>query len=324
MMTRQQIAEELLKNNKYIILTHKNPDGDTVGSALSLAESLKLSGRKAFVFGSRPIPKSFDFLSGFDEIMNTEETEVRCYIGEGYTPIFVDFAHFERSGLDSFPDNAKVIVIDHHRINANPNYSAVIEPETASASELVYQILKLAKLPITVSTGNAVMTGLLTDSGSFHYPNVTKETFEIAYELVELGVDISYVSEMVYERATIANRKLLGVALSRMKVSENGMFVSTRIENVDIVKMGANKTDLDFIIDEVRKLAGMEVYILGKEYQPGEFRISMRGRGKIALNEFAKKFGGGGHINAAGLTLEGTWEEIEKTLIGELTKELQK
>ncbi|MEZ4812303.1 MAG: bifunctional oligoribonuclease/PAP phosphatase NrnA [Caldisericia bacterium] len=323
MMTRLQIANELKNNNKYIILTHENPDGDTIGSALSLAESLKLSGREAFVFGLRPIPKSFDFLSGFDEIMNTEETEVRCYIGEGYTPIFVDFAHFERSGLDSFPDGAKIIAIDHHQVKIDPNHYAVIEPETASASELVYQILKLAKLPITASIGNAVMTGILTDSGSFHYPNVTKETFEIAYELVELGVDISYVSEMIYERASIANRRLLGIALSRMKVSENGKFVTTRIEHTDIEKTGANRTDLDFIIDEVRKLSGMEVYILGKEYKPGEFRISLRGRGKISLNKFAKKFGGGGHINAAGLTLHGTWEEIEQTLIDGLTKELQ-
>ena len=322
-MTRTQVANELRNNSKFLILTHVNPDGDTIGSALALSSSLKLAGKETIVCGIKPIPHVFDFLPKFSEIINTTDEFVNSKIKEEFTIIFVDFNHLSRAGLSSIPDSSNVIIIDHHPGETYPTNKSIIETETASNAEIIYHILKVGNFPITVGIGNAIMAGILTDTGSFHYPNVTNETMKTTTELIELGVNISYVSEMVYERATLANRKLLGVAMSRLKLSKDKIFSNTYILHQDIIKHNAKKNDLDFIIDEVRKLAGIEVYIFGKEYTPGEFRVSMRGRGKIDIRKVANSFDGGGHRNAAGFTFKGSWDDIIKLVEDKLMIELQ-
>lgn len=310
LMTRAEIASKLKKLNKCLILTHVNPDGDTIGSALALSDTLRKMGKAVSVYASNPVPRAFDFLDGFSEIRSVDENEVSKAVNDGYSIIFVDFAEPNRAGLTQIREDADVIVIDHHPTTPNPNYSTIIETEISSTAELIYNIIITGNMPLGIQAGNAIMAGILTDTGSFHYTNVTFQTLKVASELLEMGVSISYVSEMIYERATLANRKLLGIAMNRLTKSIDLPIAHTFISNSDIETHTASKPDLDFIIDEVRKLSSCQLYILGKEYSKGEYRISMRGRGDIDLNAIAKTFGGGGHRNASGMTLKGTWEEV--------------
>jgi len=310
LMTRNEISKKLRVQNEFLILTHINPDGDTIGSALALYSSLTGMGKSVSVYANKPVPQIFDFLDGFEDIKSVNEFDNSKITREGCSVVLVDFAEPERGGIKELSQDEDVIVIDHHPITPNPNYSSIIETDISSAAELVYNIIKSGDMPMNRAIGNAIMTGIITDTGSFHYPNTAPQTLKVSSELLDIGVNISYVSEMIYERSTLANRKLLGLAMERLTKDNQSKISHTYISNSDIKRFNANKPDLDFIIDEARKLAGCKLYILGKEYEQGQFRISMRSRGNINVKSIAQTFGGGGHKNAAGMTIKGSWTDV--------------
>jgi bifunctional oligoribonuclease and PAP phosphatase NrnA len=321
LMTRNEIAKKLRVQNEFLILTHINPDGDTIGSALALYSSLTGMGKCVSVYANKPVPQIFDFLDGFEDIKSVSEFDNSKVTREGCSVVLVDFAEPERGGIKEMSQNEDVIVIDHHPITPNLNYSSIIETDISSAAELVYNIIKSGDMPMNRAIGNAIMTGIITDTGSFRYPNTTSQTLKVTSKLLDIGVNISYVSEMIYERSTLANRKLLGLAMERLTKDNQSKISHTYISNSDIKRFNANKPDLDFIIDEARKLAGCKLYILGKEYEQGQFRISMRSRENVNVKSIAQTFGGGGHKNAAGMTIKGSWTDVLERVLRKVRME---
>jgi phosphoesterase RecJ-like protein len=138
---------------------------------------------------------------------------------------------------------------------------------------------------------------------------------DVVGELIKKGLDISKTSALIYERMTFANRKLLGRAMDRLFAGIDGKLAISAITWNDLTEFEGEHRDTDFIVDEVRKLGGPEVYILAKEFRPDQFRISMRGRGRIDLNKIAQGFGGGGHHDAAGFTVTGDWLYVRGALL---------
>lgn len=308
--TREELAKDLAKITDCLVLTHVNPDGDTIGSALSIWNSFKLAGKncKVFSYGS-DLPQQYDFLSGFSEIINFySDKQVLTHIKEGTAIILVDCASYDRAGISTPPGDTKTLVIDHHLNGTNAEFISVIEPSISSAAELTYEILKLAGLPVDESVASSALVGIMTDTGLFKYPNTKPETMHTVMELMQKGAVISDVASKVYERMSFENRYLTGVALQRIKLEFGGKIAISVINSLDLEKTDARKSDLDFIIDEIKKLGGVEVYVLMKEYTPGTFRLSIRGRGKVNLERIASKFGGGGHHDAAGFDIEGDYE----------------
>jgi len=314
--SRKKLAETLAKTRDCLVLTHVNPDGDTIGSALEIWNSFRLYGRtcKVFSFGA-DFPQQYDFLSGFSEVINfyTDE-QVFSHIEDETTIVLVDCASYDRAGIIKPPQDVKTLVIDHHLMSPDDSFISVVEPGISSAAELTYELLKSANLPIDESVASCALVGIMTDTGLFKYPNTKPETMHTVIELMQRGAVISDVASKVYERMSFANRYLTGVALQRIKLELNGKLVISVINSMDIEKMEARKSDLDFIIDEIKKLGEVEVCILMKEYTPGTFRLSIRGRGKVNLEQIARRFGGGGH-DAAGFDIDGDYESAYNRIV---------
>lgn len=309
------IAAELKKTKKVIILTHENPDGDAIGSALALSKAMQANGSKVVVFSPDNPPSSFDFLDGFNDIKIASDPEVIELVRKGYRIIVVDGSSPNRCGISNFPPGSDPIVIDHHPTIEDYGQMVFVDTTKSSTAENIFHILNTAGMQIGLTISECLFTGIITDTGSFKYPNATSETFEITAQLLKSGMSTAKVSSMIYERMSYANRKLLGRAMERLSVSFGGKFAITAVTWKDMNEFEAELRDTDFIIDEIRKLGGCEIYVFAKEYRPDQFRISMRGRGMFDLSQLALKYGGGGHHDAAGFNATGDWLFVRANLL---------
>jgi phosphoesterase RecJ-like protein len=307
---------ELKQTKKALILTHENPDGDTLGSACALYEAITESGGEAQVCTTDQPQDYYDFLPGFDKIIQVNDQIAAQHVSNGFRLIIVDATSPERVGLTSLPVEAKTLVIDHHPAGSNDYLvQACIEPHASSTAELLYHLLTASGFAMTENVMSGIFAGIVTDTGNFKYPNVTADTMKVVGKLIDNGLNISKYSSLIYERMPLSNRKLLGKSMERLNVSLNGKLAISAITWDDMIEFEAKHKDTDFIIDELRKLNGPEVYILGKEFKPSQFRISMRGRGRIDLNKVANRFGGGGHHDASGFTTTGDWLFVKNALL---------
>lgn len=309
------MSQELRQTKKALILTHENPDGDTLGSACALYAAITESGGQAQVCTTDTPQDYYDFLAGFDKILLSSDLVASEYASKGYCIIIVDATAPERVGLTLLPKDAKTLVIDHHPVRNDYPVKACIEPHASSTAELLYHLLTSAGFAMTENVMSGIFAGIVTDTGNFKYPNVTADTMKIVGKLIDNGLDISRYSSLIYERMPFSNRKLLGKTMERLTVSLEGKLAVSAITWDDLLEFEAKHRDTDFLIDELRKLNGPEVYILGKEFKPSQFRISMRGRGRIDLNKVADRFGGGGHHDAAGFTTTGDWIYVKNDLL---------
>lgn len=314
-INRIQAATELKKTKKALILTHENPDGDTLGSASAISCAISAEGGQVVISATDNPQDFYDFLPGFKDIRQTTQELVETLVSEGYRLIIVDAPSPERVGLKKVPENSDILVIDHHPSREDFEAKAIVEQHASSTSELVYHLLKEAKFKITDDIMAGIFTGIVTDTGNFKYPNVTADTMKVVGEMINGGIDISKLSSLIYERTNLANRKLLGRTMERLFATFDGQLAISAITWNDMIEFSAQHRDSDFIIDEVRKLGGPEVYILAKEIRPDEFRISMRGRGKFDLNKIAQTYNGGGHHDAAGFTVAGDWLFVRGALL---------
>lgn len=309
------MSQELKETKKALILTHENPDGDTLGSACALYAAITESGGQAQVCTTDEPQNYYDFLSGFDKIATTSDQLAQQYVSNGFRVIIVDAASPDRVGLTMLPENSNTLVIDHHPSKEDYPVKACIEPHASATAELLYFLLVGAGYPISQNVMSGIFTGIVTDTGNFKYPNVTADTMKVVGKLIDNGLDISRYSSQIYERMPFSNRKLLGKTMERLSVSLDGKLATSAITWDDLIEFEAKHKDTDFIIDELRKLNGPEVYILGKEFKPSQFRISMRGRGKLDLSKIANQFGGGGHHDASGFTTTGDWLYVKSALL---------
>lgn len=309
------MAQEIKQTRKAIILTHENPDGDTLGSAIALSAAMKSNGSDTVVFAPDDAPAHFDYLEGFSLIQKSNDGQIQELVSQGFRIIIVDSSSPNRSGIGSFPEGSNPLVIDHHPSVEDYNQQILVDTKRSSTAELIFDLINEAELEISVPCAEAIFTGIITDTGSFKYPNVTPKTWEIVSKLVKKGLNTAKISSLIYERMTYANRKLLGRALERMTVAFDGKVALSAITWKDMADFQANHRDTDFIIDEIRKLAGCEIYVLAKEFRPDQFRISMRGRGQVNLSELSQKYGGGGHHDAAGFNVTGDWLFVRANLL---------
>jgi len=314
-LTRGETAE-LIRNmqGKILITTHKNPDGDAIGSSLGWYHFLRKLGKEAKVFYRDRIPYFFDFLPGANEV----ETGPR--IREKFDWVIItDVSDPKRTGFDEIPAE-KSLVIDHH-ITAEPftDYH-IVEPHISSTCELSYGIMKLIE-PALIDTLVALplYTGIVTDTGSFSYSNTSPQTHHIAAELMEKGVEPYKVYSSIFERNRINKFKLLELVLKTLEFSLGGKVAHITLFRRFLEETGAYPEEAEGFINYPRSIEGVEVAVFFKELEEeGKWKVSLRSKGKVDVAKVAKKLGGGGHKMAAGYEAEGELNQIKLTLFKEL------
>lgn len=313
-LSREKMAN-LLKDldGNILITTHKNPDGDAIGSSLGWHNYLKQLGKNVKVIYSSRIPFFFDFLPGIEEV------EVKEEIRETFDWVIItDVSEPKRTGFENLPAR-KSIVIDHH-ITAEPftDYS-IVEPEISSSCELSYELMKLInpsliKYPIALP----IYTGIVTDTGSFSYNNTSPTTHTIAAELLRKGIDPYLVTRNIYERNRINKFKLLELVLKTLRFSVGNKVAHITLFKRFLKETGAYPEESEGFINYPRSIANVEVAVFFKEIDHDNWKVSLRSKGNVNVAEVAKKFGGGGHKMAAGFEMRGSLKNIEEGLFKEL------
>ena len=295
----------------FLVVAHAHPDGDAVGSTLGLAKILQGQGKDVTVYNRDPVPYNFSFLPGAEEWV----TEVPVNGGFDVT-VVLDCAEASRIG-EEFPKHGwgeTIAVVDHHK-TWDPGFADVYvrDVEAAATGEVLYRIA--ARLgPITQEIAENLYCCMMTDTGSFRYSNTSPTAFRIAGELVAAGVDPWKMTSQVYENQPRERLDLLCRVLETLSISECGRLAFLRVEDEMLSGVDSDGDLTDGFINYARSIRGVEVATQLREAGGGVWRVSFRSRGAVDVSALAEKFGGGGHHNAAGCSIEAEPEEIEAEL----------
>ncbi len=306
------IADAIRENDRFVVATHENPDGDALGSMLGVTLGLRELGKDVVMYlsGSAPTPGEYRFLD-----LSEVQRELPADLEERVL-LAVDAANERRIGPE--PDvieRAKLVLdVDHHHDNSRFGNLNLIVPEASSTAEIVRDVLRELDVPLDSAIAEALYVGLVTDTGRFQYTNTTPKALRLAAELVEAGADVHGIFQHVYETLQFAKLKLLARALDRAQLFEGGRIVISYLVKDDFAAVGAEEPYSEGIIDYLRAVEGSEMVALIREPPRGEGparRISLRSsHDEVDVSAIAAKAGGGGHPQAAGFSSELPIDEI--------------
>jgi len=312
-----QTAKELIESsNKITILTHKNPDGDTIGSGFGIYFALRKMGKKAYVVNkSSDIQRELKSVNGFSKLGGVLPENSDLIIA-------VDGANPERYGLDKSEleyiknNNVKIINIDHHQSNTYFGDINIVDPSLCATALLVYKLLKDWGYEIDKEAASSLYFGLASDSGFFGYERVGFDTFVAASELCKLGANPNKTYNELRNSNSLAKMRLLGYALDSLSLHCDGMCGIMVLGELDFKKSGALRSDCDGIVNYAISLSSVKLGVLLREEESGEVRISFRSKGDLDTNVIANIFGGGGHRNASGASVKNSSiDEIKEMII---------
>lgn len=312
MSTLDNILEEINKAESIVILTHENPDGDAVGTGLALYGALKQLGKNPDII----IPeysRTFAFLPDADEIK--KESDIEKYD----LAISVDCATIKMlNGFANYFENAKVkISIDHHSTNTMFGDLNYVIPDAPACAQVLLVVLEFLKVEITKEIGTCIVAGIITDTGGFKYSGVNAETFEFVAFLLNKGVNVSKIYRQVLQIKTRANFELNRIASNRLEFYEDGKIAYTYITKEDEETVKAENGDHEGIVEVGRDIEGVEVSVFIRQTDKG-CKVSMRSNDYVNVSDVCLLLGGGGHIHAAGCTLQCTIEQAKEKILRQL------
>ncbi len=312
-----EIKAAIASNQSFVISSHVNPDGDSVGSALGVYECLKALGKDAVVVMNDAIPDAYTWLDPDGDILAPASEADIARLGDMNVAVIVDANGWDRLGrlrkpLEESP--AVKIVIDHHPCSELITPLSVIETKASSTAELVYDLIDSLGAPLSSRAADALYTGILTDTVSFRFARSAPCAHIIAAKLLSAGVDPSRVYDQVYNRNTGARTRLMGRALSDIQFTGCGRVAWLTVTRSMIEETGALSSDTSGFVDVTMTIAGIQIGIIFVESGDGTVQISLRSRPDTDINQVAVGLGGGGHRNAAGAVYSGTLEQAVRTV----------
>jgi phosphoesterase RecJ-like protein len=312
-----QVVELIENKQNFAITTHVRPDGDGVGSSLGLCWLLRSLGKTAEVIVRDQIPVSYTQLPGADEIRIVSE------IDKDYDAVFViECSDVKRPGIRNL-ENQFTVNIDHHSTCEHFGTINWIDATASAVGEMIYNLCKAIGGRISKEIAECVYMALVTDTGSFHFPNTTDRTLKVASELVKVGVKPARISEVVYNSYPWSRIELMRRVLDTVKRNENGRVAWLRQTLEMAEKAGSVDGDNNGFVNIPLAAREVEAVLYMRESAPNAYRVSLRSKGDINVARVAEKFGGGGHKNAAGCRVEGDWDEKEKEILAELTRAVE-
>lgn len=306
--TLSEIAERLRALDDFVICGHVNPDGDCLGSQLGLYHALKALGKKVTCLLARnePVDLGLRFLPGIDVMVPASAFE-----GSAQVFIAVDVPSVERIGDAATLHDAATVrfTIDHHAFDTAMAEYTYVEPDSPSASMLIWQLAQHMD-SVTPDVAQSCLTGLITDTGRFAYQNTTANAFECAAEMIRAGANTVVVNREFFQNRSLASMKLEQIILDRMEFFEEGAFVCSYLTQTDFAQCNAVKADAEVLIDTLRSIRGVKVALILRENGEGEVRGSLRAKDDTTdVSAVARSFDGGGHKAAAGFTFYGCMDE---------------
>ncbi len=315
------------ENESFLVVSHTYPDGDAVGSTLAMGLLLEKLGKKVTFYNQHPLPFNFGFLPAADRWVN-ELTEAQKDID---VTVILDCAQLHRIGDDLETRGVlgkKIAVVDHHKTWDSDFAEVYVRDVSAAATgEVIYRILVASTAELDLEIAKCLYCCVLTDTGSFRYSSTSPTTFQIAGELLKVGINPWDMTSQIYESQPVEKMKLLGKSLSTLNVSDSGNLASIRLERQmfrDVLGPDFELMDFtsftDGFINHARSIAGVEIAAqlfeeaATDEQSTPSWKISFRSRGSVNAAELAGQFGGGGNHNAAGCTILGSADSVHAQL----------
>jgi len=306
------VADAIRSHDRFLLVTHENPDGDALGSIIATKLALDQLGKDSvmYLYGDAPLPTEYSFMPLAD---------LRRRLPDDWRErvlIAVDCANESRLGPDPEPlaGAPLVIDIDHHHDNSRFGGVNLIDPNASSTGEVLRDVFAVLGVELTPDIAEALYIALVTDTGRFQYSNTTAKSLRLAAELVEAGAEIHRIFRGVYETVQFAKLKLLARALERAQIYDGGRLVDSYLVRSDFTDIGAAEAYSEGIIDYLRTVEGADMAALIREPPRSDGpkrRISLRSSNdELDVSAIARKSGGGGHRQAAGFSSDDSVEEI--------------
>jgi len=307
----RQIAEIIQKGRTFLVTSHVRLDGDAVGSELALYEALKSLGKEAVVYNQDRTPQMYAFLPDAGVIVN------RLGPLDGFDAVFVlDCSEIERMGEEAprIAGIRRIVNIDHHISNDRYGHLTLTDPEASSTGEMIFRLIDGMEIELTRDMAVNLYTAILTDTGAFRYSNTGPKTFAVAGRLLEKGADPAWIAQMVYETFPAVKIRLLGRALSTLEFDWQGRIGAVTVSKKMLEDAGAQWEHTEGFVEYPRSIEGVQVAAFFSEISEGLYKVSLRSKGRFSVEEVARKFGGGGHINAAACRMQGDYDAVKRRL----------
>ncbi len=314
-----EINRVISSHQHFLVTTHEGPDGDAVGSSLALASYLRHLGKDVTVYSCDPFPELYRFLPGFDTAVTTlpdQEFDV-CFV--------LDVGEFRRAGREVGASKriGMFVNIDHHKGCDHFGAINLIDSQASATGALIFRIIKAAGHVVDYETALCIYTAVITDTGSFRYSNANPEAFAIAGEMIATGINAWDVSEKLYESQPRQRLELLAQALSTLTISPCGTYASITVTLDMYARTGGTPELTDGFVNYPRSIQGVEVSVFFREIEPDRYKVGFRSKGKVDVSALAAAFGGGGHHNAAGCTVSGSYEDVTSRVLNHLSRALR-
>ena len=299
------VADFLQGINSAVILCHRSPDGDTLGSAFALCFGLRQLGKKARVLCSDPIPQKYSY---FTDFYSDEEFEEEAVIA-------VDVADTKLLGSLEEKYGDKIdLCIDHHPSNKDYAKMTFLDGEAAATAQIIFYVLDAMDVRVDKNIANCIFTGLSTDTGCFRYQNVQPETHIIAALMITLGAEAGLINRLMFETKSRARLAVEREVFKNMQFFLDDRCAVVYVTRDLIEKAGVADDELDGIAALTRQIEGVEAGVFLKEVDNG-YKASVRTGDAVDASAVCKHFGGGGHFRAAGCTIEAPLEDAIREIV---------
>jgi bifunctional oligoribonuclease and PAP phosphatase NrnA len=323
--TRSQVLAELRDSERFVLVTHENPDGDALGSLVAMHELLKALGRDSVMFMAAdefPLPYEYRFfrLEGLVSVIPDDVAE--------RTVVFLDCGNIDRNPADVIKrDDAHILNIDHHHDNTHFGTVNHVVPEASCTAEIVWDLMRGLDVEPTLPIAEALYVGLVTDTGKFMYENTGTRAHVMAAELIDAGVAVHEIYHRLYEGIPYGKLELLARGLAHVERYDGGALTLTHLSAADYLETGAEENYSEGVVDHLRSVEGTAVAGLVRDLlgdgQEGRRKVSLRATdGRVDVSRIARAQGGGGHRQAAGFSTEMAWEELVRFLRDEVAAQL--
>lgn len=305
----QQIVAAIHQRQRFVVSSHARPDGDSIGSQLAFAYAARALGKEVTVVNRDAAPPPLMAFPGVSAI-----TIADAVSGDFDAAVIMECGDLARPGVAGL-ERQFLINIDHHPGNTGYGDINWFDSSAAACGEMVFDLVGALGVPLTREIATHIYLAILTDTGSFHYSSISPRTFDICRQTLEAGVDAVAVARSVYDSNNMGRLKLFGAVLSAMQIDPSGRIAIVYLDREMARAAGGTYEDTEGLINLPLTVKEIQAVVFFKQNDGDEYRVSMRSKGEIDIGSVAKSFGGGGHKNAAGCTVTGPIDVLQKLFL---------
>jgi phosphoesterase RecJ-like protein len=311
-----QIRDAIRSRRRFLITSHARPDGDSIGSQLALAFALDALGKDVRIVNADRAPEHYQEFPGMARI---EIAPAAGDLSNIDAVVVMECSDLTRTGVAGL-EHDLVINIDHHA--GNRMYGALNwhDESAAACGEMVFDVIRALGVPLTLEIATHIYLAILTDTGSFHHSNISPRTFDICRQTVEAGVNPAVMARRVFDSNSFGKLKLIGALLDAMELVDEGRLAVLYMDDEMLTITGSTHNDTEGLINLPLTAREIQAVVFFKVTAAGAVRVSMRSKYDVDVRKVANEFGGGGHKNAAGFTVEGPLHAVRNDIVHRLVQ----